>query len=55
VAENFDQLDVIEERLKITSQINRRTKAGRELTKKIEGYIGKVRYELINKGEQPFK
>ena len=54
VAKNFEQLEHIENKLKVTSQINRRTKEGRETTKTIERYMSFKRQLLINNGEQPF-
>lgn len=53
-ARTLSELDYIEEKLKKTSQINRRTKAGRELSKELLGKLQDKGRELINLGEQPF-
>ena len=54
LAENLDQLDYVIEKINTTSQINRRTKAGRDLTKKLLKLANDKAQLLINNGEQPF-
>ena len=54
LAENLDQLDYVIEKINTTSQINRRTKTGRELTQKLLKLANDKAQLLINQGEQPF-
>jgi len=54
LAENLDQLDYVIEKINTTSQINRRTKEGRELTQKLLKLANDKAQLLINQGEQPF-
>ena len=54
LAENLDQLDYVIAKLETTSQINRRTKTGRELTQKLLKLANDKAQLLINEGEQPF-
>ncbi len=52
--QNIKDLDVLEEKINSTTQINRRTKAGRELTNELLAMLNQKAQEFINKGEQPF-
>lgn len=52
--QNIKDLDVLEEKINNTEQINRRTKAGRELTNELLAMLNQKAQEFINKGEQPF-
>jgi len=54
LAENLDQLDYVIEKINTTSQINRRTKTGRNLTQKLLKLANDKAQLLINQGEQPF-
>lgn len=54
LAENLAQLDYVIEKINTTSQINRRTKTGRELTQKLLKLANDKAQLLINQGEQPF-
>lgn len=54
LAENLEQLAFIEDKLKTTDQINRRTKAGRELEKELLLLTDEKAKKLINKGAVPF-
>jgi hypothetical protein len=54
LAENLDQIDYIEEKLKSTDEINRKTKQGRELTEELLALTNKKARELIDSGELPF-
>jgi len=54
LAENLDQLDYVIEKINTTSQINRRTKEGRNLTQKLLKLANDKAQLLINQGEQPF-
>ena len=54
LAENLEQLDYVIEKINTTSQINRRTKTGRELTQKLLKLANDKAQLLINQGEQPF-
>lgn len=54
LAENLDQLDYVIEKINTTSQINRRTKEGRDLTQKLLKLANDKAQLLINQGEQPF-
>lgn len=54
LAETLEQLDYVIDKLETTSQINRRTKAGRDLTKKLLKLANDKAQLLINQGEQPF-
>lgn len=54
LAENLEQLYYVEEKINTTSQINRRTKEGRELTQKLLNLANEKAQLLIKKGEQPF-
>lgn len=54
LAENLDQLDYVIEKINTTSQINRRTKTGRDLTQKLLKLANDKAQLLINQGEQPF-
>jgi len=54
-AETLDDIDYIEEKLKVTPQINRRTKEGRELTDELLNLTNqKARYLISSKGLLPF-
>lgn len=53
-ADTLEKVVAIEERIKTTSQVNRRTKAGRELTKELLATTQAKAMELINKGDQAF-
>lgn len=53
-ARTLEELDYIEEKLKKTSQINRRTKAGQILTRELRSKLQDKGRELINLGEVPF-
>lgn len=54
LAENLNQIEYIEEKIKTTDKINRRTKDGREITKELMAMSwGKAKL-LVDKGEQPF-
>lgn len=54
-AETLDDIDYIEEKLKTTPQINRRTKEGRELTNELLNLTNqKARYLISSKGLLPF-
>lgn len=53
-ARTLEELDYIKEKLSVTSQINRRTKAGRELSSELLEQINNKGRELINLGENPF-
>ncbi|HPV33496.1 MAG TPA: hypothetical protein PLS91_01320 [Candidatus Paceibacterota bacterium] len=54
LAENLAQLDYVIEKINTTSQINRRTKTGRDLTQKLLKLANDKAQLLINQGEQPF-
>ena len=54
LAENLAQLDYVIEKINTTSQINRRTKEGRDLTQKLLKLANDKAQLLINQGEQPF-
>lgn len=54
LVENLDALDYLENKIKNTSQINRRTKQGRELTEELLTLTYKKAQELINSGAVPF-
>lgn len=53
-ARTLEELDYITEKLLVTSQINRRTKAGRELSKELLAKLQEKGRELITMGETPF-
>lgn len=53
-ARTLEELDYIKEKLVVTSQINRRTKDGRELSKELLWAIEEKGRLLINNGETPF-
>jgi len=50
----LDHVDHVEEAVKVTRQINRRTIAGRELTVQLLKLCNDKSQELINNGETPF-
>lgn len=52
--QNIKDLDVLEEKINSTTQINRRTKAGRELTNELLAMLNQKAQEFITNGEQPF-
>lgn len=54
LVKDLEQLDYLTEKIQTTSQINRRTLQGRELTSKLLSLINKKGNELIENGEQPF-
>jgi hypothetical protein len=54
LAKNIDDIDYLEEKIKTTSQINRRTIQGRELTEELLTLTNKKAREFIDKGELPF-
>lgn len=54
VARTLSELDYIKEKLGVTSQINRRTKVGQELTKELRWEIEDKGRLLITNGELPF-
>lgn len=51
---NLKEVDEIMEAVEKTTQLNRRTKEGRELTIKLIAICNQKAQELINNGEQPF-
>lgn len=53
-ARTLEELDYITEKLLVTSQINRRTKVGRELSKELLAKLHAKGRLLITQGEQPF-
>lgn len=54
LAENLDQLRYIEEKIKVTPEINRRTLKGRELTEELLKLSNQKAHKLIDEGEVPF-
>lgn len=54
IVKNLDDIDYLESKIMSTSQINRRTVAGRALTDELLALTNKKAQEFINKGEQPF-
>lgn len=50
----IDQVIEVEEAIKITSQINRRTKAGRELTQELLTLTNQKADILVSEGAVPF-
>lgn len=53
-AKTLDDIDYIEEKIKTTSQINRRTLQGRELTSELLNLTNGKARELIDDGAVPF-
>jgi len=53
-AETLDDIDYIEEKLKVTPQINRRTKEGRELTDELLNKTNQKAQQLIKEGALPW-
>ena len=53
-AKTLDEIDYIEEKIKTTSQINRRTLQGRELTQELLNLTNGKARELIDDGAVPF-
>ena len=51
---NIKDVEVLEEKITHTEQINRRTIAGRALTLELLDLTNKKAHEFINNGEQPF-
>lgn len=49
-----DEVTEIEERIPVTDKINRRTKAGRELTDELLNLCNKRKRELVEQGDLPF-
>lgn len=54
LAKNLDDIDYLEEKIKTTSQINRRTLQGRELTSELLSLTNKKAREFIENGAVPF-
>jgi len=54
LAKDFEQLEYIEQKIKTTSQINRRTKVGRALTKELSDLAQEKAQTLITNGATPF-
>ena len=54
LAQNLEQVDYVLEKLKTTSQFNRRTKQGREITEEIKIFANDKAQLLISNGEIPF-
>lgn len=48
LAEDFEQIDYIQDKIKSTEQINRRTKQGRELTDELLNLTQQRKIELSN-------
>lgn len=53
-AKTLDEIDYIEEKIKTTSQINRRTLKGRELTSELLNLTNGKARKLIDDGAVPF-
>lgn len=53
-AKTLDDIDYIEEKIRTTSQINRRTSQGRELTIELLSLTNGKARELIGEGAVPF-
>lgn len=53
-AKTLDEIDYIEEKIKTTSQINRRTLQGRELTSELLNLTNGKARKLIDDGAVPF-
>lgn len=53
-AKTLDEIDYIEEKIRTTSQINRRTLQGRELTSELLNLTNGKARELIDDGAVPF-
>lgn len=54
LTETLENLEFINEKIRTTSQINRKTKQGRELTQELLTLTFKKLQELINNGAVPF-
>ena len=54
LAQNINELDYIDEKIKTTLQINRRTVAGRELERELLNLTNQKARQLIENGEPPF-
>lgn len=54
LAENLEQLAYVEDKIKTTDKINRRTKAGREMTQELLSLAQEKAKTLIINGETPF-
>lgn len=54
LAENLDQVSYIEDKIKVSDKINRRTKEGREFTLTLLNLVHIKAQSLIDAGEQPF-
>lgn len=54
LSKNFDEVDYVQNKIKTTSQINRKTKQGRELTEQLLELVIKRKMYLVDNGEQPF-
>lgn len=53
-AETLDDIDFIEEKIKSTPQINRRTNEGKELTNELLKLTNQKAQQLIKEGALPF-
>lgn len=54
LSKNFDEVDYVQDKIKNTSQINRKTKEGRKLTEELLELVIKRKMYLADNGEQPF-
>jgi len=54
LSKNFNDITYIEEKIRTTSQINRRTLDGRKLTDELLNLTQQRKSELVESGEQPF-
>jgi hypothetical protein len=54
LTDTLENLEFIDEKIRTTSQINRKTKQGRELTQELLTLTNRKAQELINSGAEPF-
>lgn len=54
LTDNLEHLEFIDEKIRMTTQINRKTKQGRELTQELLTLTNRKAQELINSGAVPF-